>query len=85
MIIHLHTKMATITINVKEEVAQTFRKRAIEIYGNKKGVLGKAISEAMTEWSRKKEYFEECMKLLDEGIDTGKLKYKKRDELYDRD
>ncbi|HIH42694.1 TPA: hypothetical protein HA246_03550 [Candidatus Woesearchaeota archaeon] len=76
--------MATITTNVKEDVAQTFRKRAIEIYGKRKGVLGKAMSEAMMEWCRKKEYFETCMKLLDEGIDTGKLKYKKRDELYDR-
>ncbi|GEM_PF-6687129 len=31
---------------------------------------------------RKKEYFDNCIKLLKEGINLGKLDYKKREELY---
>jgi len=81
--IHLH-HMATITINISEKVEQEFRKKAYQTYGRKKGVLGKAITEAILEWSKKKEYLEECMNLLDKGIDMGKIKYTKREELHDR-
>ncbi len=76
--------MATITANINDEVEETFRKRVEQVYGTKKGTLGKALSEAMLEWAKKKEYFEACMKLLDNGINMGKLKYKTRAELHDR-
>lgn len=76
--------MATITVNVENETADVFRKRAYELYGKKKGVLGRAVNEAMTEWSRKKEFFDKCMQLLEKGIDMGKLKYKTRAELHER-
>jgi len=76
--------MGTITVNINNEVEQDFRKRVSQIYGKKKGVLGKALSEAMIAWSMKKKYFDTCMKLLEEGRDMGRLKYKNREELHDR-
>ena len=76
--------MATITVNVTDAVAKGFRTRVYQLYGPKKGTLGKALTEAMTEWSQKKEYFDKCMNLLNQGVDMGKLKYKTREELHDR-
>ena len=76
--------MGTITANINDNVEEIFRKRVYQIYGKGKGTLGKALAEAMLEWSRKKEYFDICMKYLNEGTNMGKLKYKKREELYDR-
>lgn len=77
--------MGTITINVNNIIEQYFRKRVYQLYGKKKGMLGKALTEAMQEWSRKKDSFDKCMYLLEKGADMGKLKYKEREELYDRD
>mgnify|MGYP001584669247 FL=1 len=76
--------MGTITVNINDNVENNFRKRVYMTYGKRKGVLGKALTEAMDEWERKKEYFDTCMRLLEEGVDLGKLKYKTRDELHDR-
>ncbi len=76
--------MKTITINVEEEIENTFRKRAYQIYGKKKGTLGKAVNEAMKEWAIKRKYLEQCMNLLKNGIDMGKIMYTKREELYGR-
>ncbi len=77
--------MGTITVNINDDVENNFRKKVYRLYGKRKGVLGEALTEAMLEWGRKKEYFDTCMKLLEEGIDLGKLKYKTREELHDRD
>lgn len=76
--------MATITINIQESLEKSFRNRVHQIYGKKKGMLGKAFSEAMQEWVRKKDNFDKCMTLLDKGVNMGKLKYSTRDEIYDR-
>ena len=76
--------MATITINIHNTIEQHFRKRVYQIYGKKKGILGNAIAEAMQDWVRKKENFDKCMLLLENGVDMGKLKYSSRDEIYDR-
>ncbi len=77
--------MGTITANINDDIEEIFRKRVYQIYGKRKGNLGKALNEAMIEWVRKKEYFDRCMELLEKGIDMGKLKYKNREELHDRD
>jgi len=77
--------MGTITININDDVENNFRKKVYRLYGKRKGVLGKALTEAILEWGRKKEYLNVCMKLLEEGVDLGKLKYKTREELHDRD
>jgi hypothetical protein len=83
IVIHLN-KMGTITANIEDTTEELFRKRVYNLYGKRKGNIGKALNEAMLEWIRKKEYFERCMYLLEEGINLGKLKYKNRDELHDR-
>ena len=76
--------MGTITINIKDNVEEIFRKRVYQLYGKKKGTLGRALNEAILDWSKKKLYFDRCMNLLETGIDMGKLKYKKREELHGR-
>lgn len=76
--------MGTITVNVDDATEESFRSRVYQIYGKRKGSLGQAITEAMYEWSRKKEYFDQCMELLMKGVNMGKLKYKSREELHDR-
>ena len=45
--------MATITVNVSDDTATGFKSLVYQTYGKKKGVLGKALDEAMQEWSRK--------------------------------
>jgi hypothetical protein len=75
----------TMTVNVEEEVASEFRKQAGLKYGKKKGYLGKAITEAMKEWSKKKnESLEkQFLDLLETGIKMKKWKFD-RDELHER-
>lgn len=76
--------MATLTVNVRDDTARTFRRRVYQAYGKKKGVLGKAIGEAMQDWVSKKEYFDACLNLLHSGKDMGKLRYADREELHGR-
>lgn len=76
--------MGTITINISDEVENKFRKKVHQLYGNRKGVISNALTEAILEWSIKKEYFNRAMQLLHDGVNLGKIKYKNRDELYDR-
>lgn len=76
----------TMTVNVEREVATEFRKQASIEYGKKKGYLGKALTEAMKEWARKKEAEDldkKVLKLLHEGIKGRKWKFN-REELYER-
>ncbi len=75
----------TMTVNVNEEVASTFRKQASMRYGKRKGYLGKAVTEAMAEWSKKSsESLEnQFAELLEKGIKMKKWKFN-RDELHER-
>ena len=75
----------TITISVDEGVEQEFRKFAGSRYGKKKGYLGKAITQAMKEWTTKEsaDIVTEGLKLLKEGIQGKKWKFN-RDELHER-
>jgi len=80
-------KMKTITVNVDEEVEEKFRKLASATYGRRKGFLGKALTEAMREWEKKKietDNVARAMQLLEKGINMGGIKYKSRDELHER-
>ena len=78
--------MGTITIVVKDEVEEKFRERAMQKFGKKKGVLGKAATQALDRWaeSEKDNAVEETLKMLKKGFDMGGLKYKSRDELHER-
>jgi hypothetical protein len=75
----------TMTVNVNEDVANEFRKHASLKYGKKKGYLGRAITEAMKEWSRmRNESLEnQFLELLEMGIKMKKWKFN-RDELHER-
>ena len=79
-------KTKTITVNVEKETEKRFRKLASAAYGSRKGYLGKALSEAMKEWERKKtqtDYTAKAVLLLERGIKMKKWKFD-RDELHER-
>jgi hypothetical protein len=75
----------TMTVNVEKEVAAEFRKQAAMKYGKKKGFLGRALTDAMKEWAKKRdaEVVTQGLKLLKEGIKMKEWKFN-REELYDR-
>ena len=75
----------TITVNVEKEIATEFRKQVAIKYGKKKGALGKAFTEAMREWGRKKdaEIVNQGIKLLKDGVEGEKWKFS-REELHER-
>jgi len=75
------------TISVDASVEEKFRRVAKVVHGKKKGYLGKALTEAMEKWTKDKEEGDavaSTLRLLDEGIDLGGIKYKHRDELHER-
>jgi predicted transcriptional regulator len=79
--------MGTITINVKDEVENKFRKLASALYSGKKGYLGRAVTEAMEIWikeKKQKEMAERELRVLDKGFNLGKVLVKKRKDIYDR-
>lgn len=76
--------MAIITISIQDDIEEKFRMQVYQLYGKKKGSIGKAVTEAIQEWSKKKAYLDTCMELLQKGVDAGRMKYKTRDELYVR-
>ena len=79
--------MATITINIRDEVAAEFREQVKQKIGQHKGALGRAIEEALQSWLHDKEQeqiAQEMLELMEEGVGTlGKWKFK-REDLYDR-
>ena len=76
--------MGTITVNVTDDTETQFRKRVQQQYGQKKGALGKALTEAKEGWSQKSRSLNRCMELLHTGVNMGKFKFN-RDELHERD
>jgi hypothetical protein len=75
----------TLTVNIEEEVEREFRKQASRRFGKRKGYLGKALGEAMREWTKKRnaDIENESLRLLKEGIAMKKWKFN-REELYER-
>ena len=81
--------MATkiITVSIRADVEERFRKIAAATHGKKKGYLGRALTEAMEEWAREKEQggtVEATLRSLESGVDLGGTKYRHRDELHER-
>jgi hypothetical protein len=77
----------TITVNVRAEVEEKFRRVASSKGGKKKGYLGRALTEAMERWAEEEEETDsiaQTLRLLDEGLDLRGLKYARRDELHER-
>ena len=76
----------TITINMETETLNKLRILALA-EKQKKGFLGKVISEATKEYLKEKEQEEirkRMLKRLEKGYNMGKILIKRRDELYDR-
>ena len=76
----------TITINMNTKVLNKLRELAIA-EKQKKGFLGKIISEATEEYLKEKEQEEirkKMLKKLNKGYKMGKMLITHRDELYDR-
>ncbi|PLW79683.1 hypothetical protein C0585_06845 [Candidatus Woesearchaeota archaeon] len=77
--------MGTITVNVSDETEKMFREAVKQNIGIGKGVLGKAIGEAMNMWAEEKEREErrrKAIERLEKGFDLGNFSYKNREELY---
>ena len=76
----------TITINIETEVLKKLRTLAIA-EKQKKGFLGKVISQATKEYLKEKEQEEIAKRQLNKmktGYKMGKILIKHRDEIYDR-
>lgn len=75
----------TITVNIDAEVLKKLKELRSE--NNKKGFLGETISLATKKYLEEKEEEQakkRLLELLEKGYNMGKLKIKKREELYDR-
>jgi len=78
--------VATITVNVNEAVAKKFRETAAAAFGKSKGYLGKAVSEAFSQWLRRKQEKNasvRMLEILDEGLDLGGAAFT-REQLHRR-
>ncbi len=79
--------MGTITINIDDDIESELRKLIAE-QGNKKGDLGRAITEAvrkMVKEKKEKEIAERQMKMSEKGLYRLPKNWKfNRDEIYDR-
>ena len=79
--------MGTITANITNETEKYFRETVKKELGKGKGILGKAIDEALKKWAEEKEQkliAERAITRLKKGYNLGgKWKYQNRAELYD--
>ena len=79
--------MAVMTISIKDEVANELRQTVKNGMGSGKGVLGKAIEEAIKKWieeEEQKQIAERQIKLMKEGIISLKGWKFDRDEIHER-
>ncbi|MEK6984730.1 MAG: hypothetical protein AABX33_09230 [Nanoarchaeota archaeon] len=79
--------MATITISVKDDVNKEFRETVKKKLGQGKGILGKAVEEAMEKWIEEEEQIkiaERQKELMRKGLYSLKGWKFNRDEIYDR-
>lgn len=79
--------MGTVTINIENEVENDFRRYVYKNYGKSKGVLGKAVTNAIKTWLNKEKQErlkEEALTLMKKGFNMGGMKVKTREELYER-
>ncbi|MBI2144440.1 hypothetical protein HYU17_04805 [Candidatus Woesearchaeota archaeon] len=78
--------MATITVNVDDEVYEKFRKLASEEHNGKKGFLGDAITGSMrkeVEANEQEAAKKRLLAIMKKGIRLGFKGYKCRDEIYE--
>ncbi len=78
--------MGTITISISDETKKKLRQTIREQNSIRKGVLGKAIQEAVELWMKKRhqeDIAKRQLELLKKGYVMGKYTFK-REELYER-
>jgi len=79
--------MATITLNVNNEINDEFRSVVKLKFGEGKGKLGKAIEEAIKKWifeQKQKEITERQIKIMKEGIWSQKGYKFNREDIYEK-
>ncbi len=76
--------VATMTINVEDNVARDFRSAVAAVMGKGKGKLGRAVSEALASWTaeKKSRNLEKALAVMNAGYKLGKLP--SRDEIHRR-
>lgn len=80
--------MGVMTVSVDSKVEQRFRKAVKNSLGNGKGKLGQAATDAFQKWAdeqEQKRIGQELLAIMRKGYKMGKILYKHRDELYERD
>lgn len=80
--------MGVMTLSVDSKVEQRFRRVVRKELGTGKGKIGRAATEAFEKWADEKEQKrigEELRAIAKKGFNMGKILYKHRDELYERD
>ena len=78
--------MATITVNVDDEVYEKFRKLAADKFNGKKGYLGDTVTTAMEMYVEENEQEtakKRLLAMMRKGVRIGFKGYKKRNELYE--
>jgi hypothetical protein len=79
--------MGMITICLDDATERKFREVAKKIHGENKGYLGRATTEAITQWISDKEQEKiagQALALLEKGHAMGKRGFHTRKDLYDR-
>jgi len=78
--------MGTITLNLPKETEEKFRKAAAMKFGQGKGSLGKAATQALEAWVEQgnTDNVARALELMERGFYLGKRLYKTRDELHER-
>lgn len=79
--------MGTITINVKDNIEKDFRKTVRKKLGQGKGVLGRAVEDAIKKWVEEEKQIkivERQMKLMEKGLYSLKGWKFNREGIYDR-
>ena len=78
--------MGTITLTVRDEVETKFREMVGERYSQKKGSLGKAVTEAMELWIHERQQEKisgRALELLKLDFDMGERRFAGREELHE--
>lgn len=79
--------MATITISVKDDIEKEFRESVKRRLGEGKGVLGKAVEDALQKWmhdEKQRQIAKEASEMMNKGLYSLKGWKFDREEIYDR-
>jgi len=78
-------KMGTVTLNLDDDIEQSFRDTTKKTYGVGKGRLKQAAQDAISQWISKvnqESAKREVIAFLEKGLPIGYKPYRSRDELH---